>query len=91
MKQTAQLTVYMYGVQFNTCSDVPLCEPADVAFLPDVASVETMEAYLEEATAISLVTNVPALSDCKKFIRQCFQFKPIKNIRLGLPGTSTPR
>ena len=46
-----------------------MCEPADVAYLPDLTSVKTMEAYLEEATAISLVTNVPALSECKKYIR----------------------
>ena len=52
-----------------TCSDLPLCEPSDVTYLPDRDSVEIQEKYLELATAQSLVTNVPALAACKGFIK----------------------
>ena len=46
-----------------------MCEPSDVKYLPDADSVELQEKYLELATAISLVTNVPALSGCKGLIK----------------------
>ena len=57
------VTTYLF------CSDEPMCEPSDVKYLPDADSVERQEKYLELATAISLVTNVPALSGCKGLIK----------------------
>jgi hypothetical protein len=46
-----------------------MCEPSDVQYLPDTDSVRRQEKYLELATAISLVDNVPSLAGCKGLIK----------------------
>ena len=60
---------YLSICYVSTCRDEPLCEPSDVTYLPDRASVERMEKYLELATAQSIVTNVPAMAACKGLIK----------------------